>query len=211
MHALVRAFVPSPQVAEQVISGCQSLHCPSTEMIILRDLAAFRLACLVDIPGQEEDVPQFSVSVCSPVQFAPPFDGAGSSQVLVCAFVPCPQVTEQMADTVQVLQRPSTEGRNLRVKNEHLSWHSLCYSILGHGCGLQGVVSVISPTQSSPPFEGGGLSQVLSLKWLPSPHVLVQTLCSPQLVQFPCTKCVIRDKLEHIPPHAHALYYLLCY
>ena len=56
-----------------------------------------------------------------------------------------------------------------------------------HAPVLQEATSNVAPGQSSPPFEGAGLSQVRLLAFLPPPQVCVQSPYDPQLPHTPLT------------------------
>ena len=53
------------------------------------------------------------------------------------------------------------------------------------GVGLQDLVSVFSPAQSIPPNSGP--IQLLTLVWVPSPHVVLQVPKLPHSPQTPST------------------------
>lgn len=61
------------------------------------------------------------------------------------------------------------------------------YNLLGQYCVLQVRVLSLSPLQSSPPLEGGGLLQILVILCVPPPHVSVHSVHRLQLPQFPFT------------------------
>ena len=52
---------------------------------------------------------------------------------------------------------------------------------------LQHLASRLSPTQHVPPFDGGGLVQVLLRVIMPPPHVALHSLQSPKSLQPPST------------------------
>lgn len=61
------------------------------------------------------------------------------------------------------------------------------YNLLGQYCVLQVRVLSLSPLQSFPPLEGGGLLQLLVILCVPPPHVFVHSFHRLQLPQFPFT------------------------
>ena len=61
------------------------------------------------------------------------------------------------------------------------------YNLLGQYCVLQVRVLSLSPLQSFPPLEGGGLLQILVILCVPPPHVFVHSVHRLQLPQFPFT------------------------
>ena len=52
---------------------------------------------------------------------------------------------------------------------------------------LQLFASRLSPTQSAPPFDGGGLVQVLLRVIMPQPHFALHSLQSPKSLHLPST------------------------
>ena len=68
---------------------------------------------------------------------------------------------------------------------------SILYRLPGHAWVLQVVFSALDPSQSSPPWDGGGLSHCLVLLFSPDPQVLVHSPYSLQSPHVPFTKPLI--------------------
>ena len=73
---------------------------------------------------------------------------------------------------------------------------SILYRLPGHAWVLQVVSSThsLDPSQSSPPWDGGGLSHCLDLLFSPDPHFLVHSPYSLQSPHVPFTKALIEYK-----------------
>ena len=68
-----------------------------------------------------------------------------------------------------------------------ISFKKKLISVPGHGLLLQDWVSLLFPTQSAPPPDGGGLLQVRLRICCPPPHVTLQASQTPQSDQPPST------------------------
>lgn len=101
-----------------------------------------------------------------PSQFFPSNCGAGLLHSRVRALCPIPQVAEHAPNSAQ-FENPPSIGHGFRCR---------------HGCN-----SSFGPSQSLPPWEGGGESHFLVLFRFPSLHVLSHSAQSVHGPKFPFT------------------------
>ena len=143
LHCRLRDFMPSPHVVEHFDHPVQWDHPPFT--------------------GQWPALQPF-VQISFPVQFNPPWAGAGLLHALLRCITPCPQDTEHIVQFVQCDHRPFT----------------------GQCSTLQLWVKKLCPEHAFPPYKGAGLLQVLFRYLTPPPHVFEHADQGDQRDHPPC-------------------------